>query len=648
MICISATFTAEPIQPVLEFWARQLGEPWTIEFAPYNQVMQTVLDPGGLFAQNRGGANIVLVRSSDLAQFQGATAADEQARLDELLSTLEAQRFAVPTLLALCPPGEMRLASRPHLFIVNTDLYPVEQWADEAADRLGRIPYTPAYFAALGTAIARLLHALKRPPFKLTSLDCDHTLWAGVCGEDGPTGVTIDEPRRVLQEFLLSQREAGMLLALSSKNNADDVWQTFEAHPEMLLRREHITAHRLSWAPKSEGLRQMAAELSLGADSFILLDDNPKEIAELAEGAPEVLGLTLPETGIPHYLDHVWAFDHPVVTEADRNRAASYQLQQSFAAAASLEHFYETLELKVDVHLLHPHEIARAAQITQRTNQFNFTTRRRTEAELAALPVYSIHVSDRFGDYGFTGLLVVADGIVDTFLLSCRVLGRGVEHAVVRWMGEHFAALTFELVPTARNAPAQTFFRELTGQTQGTASLSAAEMQVVAFSAPEAAPVAAIAPVVVRDRFHDYQRIATHLDSVERIQAAMLAEQLQAAPLRQVANPPVTDAECRLAAIWAELLGQRAISTEDNFFDLGGHSLLAVLLVTRVHDEFGMELSMDDVYSADTTLAKLAQIVETQQLSTYDPAEVAAVIGEIESLSDEEVRSEISRLCAFS
>ncbi len=648
MICISATFTAEPIQPVLEFWARQLGEPWAIEFAPFNQVLQTVLDPGGLFARNRDGANVVLVRSSDLAQFEGATAADEQARLDELLATLETQRFAVPTLLAICPPRQVRVEPRPNVFVVDTALYPVEEWADEAADRLGRIPYTPAYFAALGTAIARLLHALQRPPFKVISLDCDHTLWAGVCGEDGPTGVTIDEPRRTLQEFLLRQREMGMLLTLSSKNNPDDVWQTFAAHSEMLLKREHITAQRLSWAPKSEGLRQMAAELSLGADSFILLDDNPKEIGELAEGAPEVLGLTLPETGIPHYLDHVWAFDHPVVTEADRNRAASYQLQQEFAAAASLGHFYETLQLQVDVHRLHPHELPRAAQITQRTNQFNFTTRRRTEAELAGLPVYSVHVKDRFGDYGFTGLLVIQDGIVDTFLLSCRVLGRGVEHAVVRWLGEHFGALTFELVPTARNAPAQTFFRELTGQTQGTATLGAAQMGAVEFTAPAAAPVAEAAPVVANGRFHEYQRIATHLDTVERIVAAMRAEQRQAAPARPVANPPVTDAERRLATIWAELLGQPAISTEDNFFDLGGHSLLAVLLVTRVHEEFGMELSMDDVYSADTTLAKLAEIVETRQLSTYDQAEVAAVIREIESMSDDEVRSEITRLCAFS
>jgi acyl carrier protein len=173
-------------------------------------------------------------------------------------------------------------------------------------------------------------------------------------------------------------------------------------------------------------------------------------------------------------------------------------------------------------------------------------------------------------------------------------------------------------------------------------------MRAVAFSAPAPAETATAAePVVAADRFTGYQRLATHLDTVERIQAAMAAEQREAAPAREVASPPVTETERRLAAIWSELLGQSAISTGDNFFDLGGHSLLAVLLVTRVQEEFGMELSMDDVYSADTTLAKLAMIVETQQLRTYDPAEVAAVIGEIETLSEEEVRSEISRLCAF-
>jgi acyl carrier protein len=338
-----------------------------------------------------------------------------------------------------------------------------------------------------------------------------------------------------------------------------------------------------------------------------------------------------------------------VVTEADRNRAASYQLQQEFAAAASLGHFYETLQLQVDVHRLHPHELPRAAQITQRTNQFNFTTRRRTEAELAGLPVYSVHVKDRFGDYGFTGLLVIQDGIVDTFLLSCRVLGRGVEHAVVRWLGEHFAALTLELIPTARNAPARSFLQELTGREQGTVTLSAAQMRAVEFSAPAPAETAAAPAVAVAaaGRFAGYQRIATQLDTVERIQAAMAAEQREMAPAREVASPPVTETERRLAAIWSELLGQSAISTEDNFFDLGGHSLLAVLLVTRVQEEFGMELSMDDVYSADTTLAKLAMIVETQRLRSYDPAEVAAVIREIETLSEEEVRLEIARLCAF-
>lgn len=647
MIRISATFTAEPIGPVLDFWARRLGEPWTLQFAPFNQVLQTVLDPAGLFAQNRDGANVLLVRPSDLAQFAGATEADQDARLHELLATVEAARFAVPVILALCPPCRPTIASRPGLHVVDLTPYPVADWADPAAERLGGIPYTAAYFTALGTAIARLLHALRRPPFKLIALDCDHTLWSGVCGEDGPLGVVIDEPRRHLQRFLLAQREAGMLLALSSKNNPDDVWQTFSDNPGMLLQREHITAHRLSWAPKSEGLRQMAAELSLGADSFLLLDDNPKEIAELAEGAPEVLGLTLPASRIPDYLHHVWAFDHPIVTDADRGRAASYQALQSFAAAASLEHFYETLALQVTIDRLAPADLSRAAQLTQRTNQFNFTTRRHTEAELAVMEAYSIRVADRFGDYGFTGLLIMAGATVETFLLSCRVLGRGVEHTVARWLSERYDEVTLELIPTARNAPAQAFFEDLTGLPAGRAQVTRGQLADVQFSSSPA-PVSAPPPLPAGHRFLGYHEIATQLATVDQIQAAIRAEQRQAAPARDVAEPPITDVERRLAAIWSDLLGLSAISRGDNFFDLGGHSLLAVLLVTRVQEEFAIELSMDDVYSADTTLGKLAQIIETHHLAEYDAVEVASLIAEIAAMTDEQVRAEMERLCAYS
>ena len=190
---------------------------------------------------------------------------------------------------------------------------------------------------------------------------------------------------------MLDQRESGMLLALASKNNERDVIETFEQNPEMPLQLRHFITSRLNWESKAENLESMAAELSLGVDSFIFVDDNPKETAEVSEGLPQVLSLTLPHdsASIPQFLAHVWAFDHVSVTEEDRQRNVYYAQAQEFGRelkkARSAEHFLETLELTVKMDALSADRLARVAQLTQRTNQFNFTSLRRTEQDIRSL-----------------------------------------------------------------------------------------------------------------------------------------------------------------------------------------------------------------------------------------------------------------------
>ena len=220
--------------------------------------------------------------------------------------------------------------------------------------------------------------------------------------------------------------------------------------PEMPLSLRHFAAWRWNWQSKAENVTSLAEELGLGLDSFVFVDDNPKECAELSGELPEVLSLALPEDieRTPEFLNHVWAFDHPVVTEEDRNRNVYYSQQQEFGAevrrAASLEEFMSSLDLRVVIQPFAPAKLARVAQLTQRTNQFNLTTIRHTEAEIQSLgneyEIYTAEVSDRFGDYGLVGVLICrhddAALIVDTFLLSCRVLGRGVEHRIVAFLGQ--------------------------------------------------------------------------------------------------------------------------------------------------------------------------------------------------------------------
>lgn len=160
---------------------------------------------------------------------------------------------------------------------------------DSRSDALGHVPYTPLFFAALGTAIFRRIHALSSPPYKVVVLDRDQTLWKGVAAEDGPRGVEIDPGRRALQARLVEERAQGRLLCLASKNDEADVFSVFDAHPEMPLKRGDFVAWRINWQPKSENLRALANELGLGLDSFILIDDNPLDCAEVEAACPEVL-----------------------------------------------------------------------------------------------------------------------------------------------------------------------------------------------------------------------------------------------------------------------------------------------------------------------------------------------------------------------
>jgi FkbH-like protein len=690
---VSATFTAEPLEPVWQFWGRQLGEQFEAYFATVGQPVQTLLAPDSLFSRNYRGLNVVLVRAEDLAG-GGSVTGEVRQRVEENLTLLveaveqAARRLPSPIALCLCPasaefaassPADAeqwlsgvaaglvkRLSAVPGVYVLPQERieqwYPVKGRDNPQGDRLGRIPYNDAYFAALGTSLVRLAHSLAVVPYKVIAIDCDNTLWRGVCGEDGPAGVVIGEPQHKLQEFMLGQRDAGMLLCLVSKNNEQDVRETFVSHTEMPLRPEHFTASRINWQPKELNLEALADELGLGLDSFVLVDDSAKETAEVSEAVPEVLALTLPqdEASIPRFLDHVWAFDHPSTTAADRMRSSSYTQTRAFeravAGTASLEHFYRTLQLSVRVEPLDSANLARAAQLTQRTNQFNCSTIRRNENDLQALEadhqIFGVWVADRFGEYDLTGLVIAKQTgsrlTLDTFLLSCRVLGRGVEHRVLRSVGERTVASGADTVEvrfhrTERNAPAHQFLDEVAAQgvsldgSGGDYRFSASKLAQLEFRIPSMPPqrrsgdAATVTPKP--RRFTDYSRIATRLASADQIVAAMREPWSR----RATAHQPQSEVERKLAQIWSELLQSAPIGADANFFDLGGHSLLAVLLAVRVKDVFGVEISMDDIYSSDTTLSGLARTIEARQ--SLSKAEYDALVDEIAHLSDEEVRA---------
>jgi FkbH-like protein len=655
-LAISATFTAEAIEPALSFWIRELGLQADIRFAGYGQVFQELLDPGGAFARNAGGINVALVRFDDWPDGQAA----------EFVHAVRGTLLPAPLIVVTCPSKRddtaavhSGLAGLTGVYVITAGeiaaLYPVSEVHDPHGDELGRVPYTAEYFAALATVIARKVHAIRMAPFKVIALDCDDTLWAGICGEDGPQSVVVDAPRQALQEFMAARRREGMLLALCSKNNEEDVAETFRAHPGMPLGWGDFAARRINWESKGANLVSLADELELGLDSFILVDDNAKEADEARAGAPGVLALVLPSRAaeIPGFLRHVWAFDRARVTDEDRKRPELYAQRAERAAAersaASLEEFLASLGLEVQIAPMAPGDVERVAQLTQRTNQMNATCMRRTAAEIQRLPGdrLVVRVTDRFGSYGLAGVIVFrvagAALVVDTFLLSCRALGRGVEHRMVARLGEiamerGLARVEIPFVGGQRNRPAWLFLKSLgeAGE-DGVFRLDAAAAAAVVYQ-----PAARIE--VVSDRaenasalFLDYARIAMELRTPAQVMEHMRAGTRRAGPMAN-GDAPRTALERDLAALWTELLNIDATGIHDNFFELGGHSLLAVQLLSRVRQIYSVDLSLEVVYSGEFTVAELAKAVELKEIE-QSGGDYHELLAELEGLSDAEVRA---------
>jgi len=631
-VALAATFTAEQLRPALAYWLALVHLRVELAIAPIDQVFQTVLATGPATPL------VLLVRADDWK--------DPLAGAAELRRLLAAR--GGETILAICPSrvddprfaaalADVRAHVVPWQAIVAR--YPVTAIHDADADADGRAPYSEDFDLALATALARALHAALRPAPKVLVLDCDHTLWRGVIGEDGVGGVVVDDGHRALQAFAVAQRAAGVLLALASKNNEAEVWEAFDQVPGMVLRREMITAHRIHWEPKSHSLRSLAAELDLGLDAFVFLDDSPAECAEVRAALPAVTVLQVPGDGdIADFLAHLWPFDARPVTETDRARAELYAVnarrQQLRAASTDLRAFVASLEVRVAFVPLSPSTAPRVAQLTQRTNQLNTTTLRRSEAELAAAvadgaQVLIADVSDRFGDYGITGVAiyrVTAEALeVDSLLLSCRALGRGVEQAMLVELGQIAAqaclpAIELAYRGTPRNQPALRFLEALTTRVAPerfrvtVADARAAGAKLVTEPVGDDAAVPVVAPAVAPAV---WQRIARELSSVPRIRAAIAATQPapRRAPGAYVA--PGDELEARIAEIWREAIGVAAVGASDDYFALGGDSIRILAVVSRLR-KVGVPASVRDIY-AHPTVARLAHALRDRSA----PAPVA-------------------------
>ncbi|HKS30094.1 MAG TPA: condensation domain-containing protein [Pyrinomonadaceae bacterium] len=337
-LVVASTFTANPLSDALGFWLEELHTPALIRFAPYGQLFQQLLDPEGLLARNKEGVNLILMRLED---WSAGERRDDASRLEqnvrEFLDALRSfsEQHSTETILALCPPSEAVATdaafasevSRLEAMIAReaaqltgisvlrheevSKLYEVAAVNDPHTDELGHIPYTQQFFTALGTTIARKIFQTSLASYEVIALDCDETLWGGVCGEDEPEEMQTGFPYRDLHERLLRERASGRLLCLCSRNSAGDVTEVFRQHSGMLLKPEHFISSRVSWNSTSENLTSLSTELNLPLERFIYLSANPVECEQVRALHPEVLVVRLPADAdkMQSFLNHLWIFE---------------------------------------------------------------------------------------------------------------------------------------------------------------------------------------------------------------------------------------------------------------------------------------------------------------------------------------------------
>jgi FkbH-like protein len=360
------------------------------------------------------------------------------------------------------------------------------RWRDEQRWAAVKLPMRPDGMTALAAEWVRYLCPIVGRTAKVLVADLDNTLWGGVIGEDGAGGVQCSREHSGIawwnvQRALLDVKQRGILLAIASKNNREDAMEAFAANPEMLLRPADFAAERINWCDKPSSLREIAAELNVGLDSLAFLDDNPAERERVRRELPEVSVLELPADpmGFAPAIRNCPVLERLTISEEDTRRGRYYSEQRDRAAAlgsaASVEDFYRSLEQEVEIAPVDSASLTRAAQLTQKTNQFNLTTRRYSEQQIAGFAAapgcdaYTVRVRDRFGDNGLVGLMLTRGeaGVcsIDTFLLSCRVISRTVETAMLSFLVDEarkrgLTALEGLFRPTAKNGPSADLFRK--------------------------------------------------------------------------------------------------------------------------------------------------------------------------------------------
>ncbi len=347
---------------------------------------------------------------------------------------------------------------------------------------------SPTLLVAIAEEAARMVVALRRPMKKVLVLDLDNTLWGGVIGDDGLEGIEIGdtsargEAFKAFQKYVLSLTERGVLLAVCSKNDHSKAIEPFEKHPEMVIKSNHVVCFKANWQPKSENIRAIAEELNLGLDSFVFVDDNPAEIEIVRQFLPQVSTILLTDDPSDYVsqLEDSRYFEPLSITQEDRIRSNQYIQQARYreieSSTTDMDSYLRSLEMVATISGFMREDVPRISQLINKSNQFNLTSKRRSESEVGSLLTSKAHVtctirlSDKFGDHGLISVLIGSiEGevlYIDTWLMSCRVLKRQVEETALNELvrlatRSGYKKIIGRYIPSAKNGMVKSHYQNL-------------------------------------------------------------------------------------------------------------------------------------------------------------------------------------------
>ncbi len=630
-ILITGSFIIEPLRDTLSFWVQEIPLRCEIKFSPYNHLFQTLMGHKG---QNE--AMVLLIRDKDL--FHEAHEQNFHLFIQYLQSACKSSSSSffvihcpdrIPSLWGEYLKQEIR--SIPGAYYIELkewlDKYQVDIFFDSKSENSSHIPYTPSVYTVLGTLIARIIYTLQSPVIKLVGVDCDNTLWQGVVAEEG---IIV---HKEFQHWLLDLHKKGIALALFSKNESADVEAVFENNSDMILNKDCITAWYVNWINKAENLSHLIHTLNIGSDSVLFLDDNPIECAAISAYIPETVVVQF----TPLVFDHIW--DIPIYfkgTREDSERPAMYKqhlirecLKQT---SRSFSEFIASLDLRVRINLIEPIEFERVSQLTQRTNQFNASNYRRKSQQIQEFledkskSVHVIHAEDRFGNYGLVGAIFLEENenalIVDTLLLSCRVLGRGIEYQMISFVGKfaHGKPVIVNYKETKRNTPMKKFLEALNPLIfeGGAYHFSSETLARATFKPDESQAFEPLVPdikTIQTTTFNrtDFAKLTTNLYTAESIRRRIR----KTGPFKS--DESIHGLESLVVRSMSDVLNMDGISVKDHFFStLGGDSFDAAMLASRLQEVTHKAVDITHVFDHPTAEALSLVILQLPRISNQE------------------------------